>query len=149
MNVEEMRCMKKGELFEKAHLEESSNLAREYFTSCKLNYSNIDLDNCKKLRQFINQECFKLLEDESYSMIKDLEVNVKIKKDKWGFYLTARGSYFKEREAGSFWNPKTNDLSIEVGFCGWASGCNRIPFIKGFVKWCDWMKGKTGEKQDE
>ena len=28
------------------------------------------------------------------------------------------------------------------GFCGWASGCNRIPFIKGFVKWCDYLVKK-------
>ena len=134
-------------IFEKAHLNESSDLAREYFTKCGLNFLDVNLDNCKKLRQLINLECYKLLDDENYSMIKDLDVNLKIKKDKWGIYLTARGSYFSEREAISFYNPKTNDKTMTIGFCGWASGCNRIPFIKGFIKWCDWMKEKKNKME--
>lgn len=146
MGIEEIRVAKKSEIFDNAHLSISSNLARDYFELSGLRFSDINMDNSNKLRQLINVECYKLLEDGSYRMVKDLEVNYKIKQDKWGIYLTAIGSYFKEREAVSFWNPKTNELSIEVGFCGWASGCNRIPFIRGFVRWCDWMIEERDKK---
>ncbi len=132
--------MKSQQIFENAHLNESSDLARKYFKDMGLGFEDVNLDNCKRLRQFINEICYKLCADKSYSMVKDLEVNLKIKKDKWGFCLTMNGSYFDEREAVSFWNPKTNDKSLTIGFCGWASGCNRIPIIQGFIKWCDWMK---------
>ncbi len=133
--------MVKEEIFKKAYLNESSDLAREYFKEQGLKFENLNIKNIKKLRQLINIECFKLLNDKSYSIIEDLEVNVKIKKDKYGICLTTRGSYFNDREAISFWNPKTNDKTLPIGFCGWASGCNRIPFIIGFIKWCDWLKG--------
>lgn len=139
------------ETMSKAHLEESSNMAREYFKEKGLTFSDISLENCAKLRYFINKICYELLEDDSYSMIKELEVNRRIKKDKYGIYLTMCGSYFSEREAVSFWNPESNNIEIEVGFCGWASGCNRVPIIQGFIKWCDWMKNNDvkSEKNDE
>lgn len=126
------------QIFEKAHLNESSELAREYFKQKGLIFENIGDTDLWRLQDLINKECHILLADESYSMIKDLNVAL-VKQDKYGWYLIARGSYFTEREGISFWNPKTNDKTITIGFCGWASGCNRIPFIKGFIKWCDWL----------
>ncbi len=139
---------KKQILFMKAHLNESSDLARKYFEEKGLKFEEVNIDNLKVLRRLINEICFKLCVDKTYSMIKDLEVNLKIKKDKWGFYLTMHGSYFNDREAVSFWNPKTNDKSLTIGFCGWASGCNRIPIIQGFIKWCDWMKKDAKEGKE-
>lgn len=138
--------MKKEEIFEEAHENKSSQMARDYFKECKLKFSDLNINNCGKLREFINAEAYPLLLDESYSMIRELEANKKIKKDKYGIFLSASGSYFDDREAVSFYNPETNDDSITIGFCGWASGCNRIPFIKGFVKWCDWMFLKSKEE---
>ena len=131
--------MKPEQILEKAHENESSELAREYFKEKGLKFDDLGDTDMWKLQDFINHECHVLLSDESYSMIKDLKVS-KVKQDKYGWHLIAKGYYFNSREGISFWNPKTNDNNITIGFCGWASGCNRIPFIKGFVKWCDWLK---------
>ncbi len=140
----------RADIMDNAHKEESSNWAREYFKESGIVFSNIGIEDCKKLRFFINEICFKLCDDKNYSMIKDLEVKRRTRSDKWGIYLKADGSYFKNREAISFWTPdeKLNDLDFPVGFCAWASGCNRIPFIQGFIKWCDWMKEKYANEVD-
>ena len=137
--------MNREEIFEKAHLNESSDMAREYFKQLGLEFKNIKLSDYYKLSEFIQDEINPLLADKSYQMIDKLRMKDKIKKDKWGFYLLTSGYYFNEREAISFYNPEANDYTINIGFCGWASGCNRIPYIKGFIKWCDWMcvKGKN------
>lgn len=35
-----------------------------------------------------------------------------------------------------------------VGFCAEMSGCNRIPFLVGFVNWVDWiLDDKEGERK--
>jgi hypothetical protein len=78
-----------------------------------------------------------LLADKSYDMVGKLRMHPNIKFDKDNVYLLTDGSYFDKREAISF-----NLNSKFIGFCGWASGCNRIPFIKGFVKWCDYLVKK-------
>lgn len=145
--------MKSEDIIKKSHLNESSEMARKYFIKKGLTFEDIGDTDMWRLQDMINHECHVLLADESYHMIKDLMVK-KVKQDKYGWHLIARGSYFDSREGISFWNPKTNDDSITIGFCGWASGCNRIPFIKGFIKWCDWMsnefaKSKDGEDKDE
>jgi len=136
----------RAEIMDNSHKEESSKLAREYFKESGIKFSDITIEDCKKLRILINEICYKLCADESYSMIKDLEVNKRIKKDKAGIYLTISGSYFKDRQAISFFTPdeKLNDLDLPIGFCGWASGCNRIPIIQGFIIWCDWKVRKVG-----
>ncbi len=131
--------MNQEQIFKKSHQPEASQLARDYFKQKGVRFENLGEEDYQKLREFVNKEIYILLANEDYSMIKDLRVNKKIKKDRYGFFLTAEGSYFDEREAISFYNPKTNDRSITIGFCGWADGCNRIPFIKGFIKWCDWV----------
>lgn len=132
--------MKAEQIFEKAHKNESSEMAREYFKEKGIEFKDIKLSDYHKLNEFITVEIHPLLADKSYHMVERLRMKEKINKDKWGVYLLTSGSYFSEREAISFYNPENNDRSISVGLCGWASGCNRIPYIKGFVKWCDWMK---------
>lgn len=141
-----MKCMKKGEIFEKAHQEESSELSRKYFELVGLEIEKVKKIDCEKLSELIQHEMYVLLADKSYSMVPDLRMHKKIKADKFGIYLFTDGSYFKKRQAVSF--EFSNDSKHKfIGFCGWASGCNRIPFIKGFVKWCDWMK-ETQEKEN-
>lgn len=131
--------MDKQEIFEKAHLSESSELARKYFDSLGFKIESIELPDCEKLSDFIQKEMYVLLADESYQMVKDLRMCKKIKVDEYGIFLYTNGSYFKERQAISIEHNKRDGFKF-IGFCGWASGCNRIPYIIGFVKWCDWMK---------
>ena len=134
------------EILNKAHLNESSELAREYFNKKGLGFDDLGDTDMWRLQDIINYECNVLLADKGYQMIKDLKIS-KVKQDKYGWHLIAKGSYFDSREGINFWNPETNDDSITIGFCGWASGCNRIPFIKGFIKWCDWLKEDKKENE--
>jgi len=129
----------KKQIIEKAWLTESSELARTYFKEIGLEIEKINLEHCEKLKDFISHEMYILLADESYSMVKDLRMSKKIDKNKYGIFLYVNGSYFKKRQAISIEYDKKGDYKF-IGFCGWASGCNRIPFIVGFVKWCDWLK---------
>lgn len=127
----------KEEIFEKSHLNESSDLCRQYFKEQGLQLDNFyPTSYYYKLSEFIQDEMYPLLADKTYHMIEQLRMHPKIKFDKDDVYLLTDGSYFNKREAITF------DLYTKfIGFCGWASGCNRIPFIKGFVKWVDWVKG--------
>ena len=126
-------------IFKEAHEYQTRELAIKYFLGCGLDVLKVTIEDVEKLRDFINKEIYILLADDSYSMVKDLHVKKKIKKYKFGIKLFVDGSYFKNREAISFYKDRV------IGFCGWASGCNRIPFIKGFVEWCDWMKNIVKE----
>jgi len=128
-------------IIEKAHIEESSNLSREYFKKCGLDYSKIKESDLYKLREIILNAMYPLLADKTYSMIKELTMDRKIKvKFKRELLIEAElytnGSYFTRREALTF-----NDDGF-IGFCGWASGCNRLPFIFGFLEWCNYMRKK-------
>jgi hypothetical protein len=130
----------KKEVFEKAHTKDSSELARKYFSLCSLKLKDVTKEKCEILRNFIKKEMYILLADDSYNMINDFCMDARIRKDKHGIYLYANGSYFTRREAISFYFEEEY-----IGFCGWASGCNRIPFIIGFIKWCDWLEEKKHE----
>lgn len=126
--------IQKEEIFEKAHWEESSELARTYFKECELKMEEITMEQYQKLSEFITAEIKPLLADKSYQMVQDLRMHKKIKKYKEGIHLLTDGSYFEGRQAISFY------FKDKIIFCSWASGCNRIPYIKGFVKWCDYLK---------
>jgi hypothetical protein len=124
-----------------AHINASSVLAREYFKELGLNYSKIKESDLYKLREFILDSMYPLLADKTYSMIKELtmdrRIKSKFKKDLLiESELYANGSYFTRREAITF-----NEDGF-IGFCGWASGCNRIPFINGFIAWCNYLAGQ-------
>ena len=129
----------RGEIMQNSHLNISSDMAREYFKESGLDYTDINLAHCRKLRWFINKICGKLCADESYSMVKDLEICYTIKNNSHGHFLFMNGSYFDKREGISFFK---NKPEFPIGFCGWADGCNRTPVIQGFIQWCDWMKEK-------
>ena len=123
-------------IFEKAHLRESSDLARQYFIDSGLKIESIMLEQCKDLAKYIQKEIDELLLDKSYNMIKDLKIHPKIITNKSGIFLFTDSYYFKKRQAVSFEFSKDSYYKF-IGFCGWASGCNKIKYIKGFVKWCD------------
>ena len=128
--------MNKEQIFEIAHKQESSDLCREYFKEIGLNLEKqFPKSYYEKLSELIQEEIDFLLADETYQMVKRLCMNNKIIYNKDCVELLTDGSYFDKREAITF------DLYNKfIGFCGWASGCNRIPYIKGFIKWCDWVK---------
>lgn len=129
----------KKEIFEQAHIEESSELARTYFEISGLEIKKVTINQCEKLSEFITKEINKLLADKTYNMISGLMMHKKIKQRKEGIYLLTDAAYFRERQAISF------NFKDKIIFCSWASGCNRIPYIKGFVKWCDYIINKQEE----
>jgi hypothetical protein len=133
---DEEKLKLRNQIFEHSHQEESSELSRKYFEFVGLKMSDVNLDNCYKLSEFITNEMLPLLADKSYHMVERLRMCPKIKKDKEGIHLFTSGSYFSKRQAIEFW------FEDKIIFCSWASGCNRIPYIKGFIKWCDWMVEK-------
>lgn len=136
--LDEEKKMNKKDIFNKAHLEESNGMAREYFEKCGLKIVEVRVEHAKKLSEFISAEIYPLLLDEEYNMVKELRMSRKIKQGKYGIFLYTDGSYFTEREAISF----RYDNDLKIMFCNWAVGCNRIPYIRGFIKWCDWMVKK-------
>ncbi len=134
----EMKFKTKKGILSIANLTDSSNLAREYFVEKGLRIESIHLKQCEKLSEFIQTEIDKLSKDKTYQMIEDLKMNPKIKVETTGIYLFVDGAYFKKRQAISFEYDKRDNYKF-IGFCGWASGCNRIPFIRGFIEWCDYV----------
>jgi hypothetical protein len=130
--------MNKETIFELAFREESSEMCREYFKQLGLTLEKqFPKSYYEKLSEFIQEEIDILLADETYQMIKQLRMHNKIIYNKDGVELFTNGSYFDKREAITFVYAKERS---KIYFCGWASGCNRIPYIKGFIKWCDWVK---------
>jgi len=126
-------------IFEKAHLEISSELARDYFKKCGLEVKELSDIMYERLSEFITNEINILLQDKSYNMIPQLSMDKNIIFRKGGVFLYTKGLYFQKREAISF--------TDRITFCNWASGCNRIPYIKGFIKWCDYLVSiKRGDR---
>ena len=124
------------ETLEKAHLEESSNLGRQYFKELGVDWHNLTISHFERLSVIIQNVIDILLLDKRYDMIPRLKVNPKIRDNKDGISLRISGSYFSDREGVSF----SGDW---VGFCSEMSGCNRIPFLKGFVYWVDYLNDKN------
>lgn len=127
------------EILETAHLSSSGDLARQYFKDSGINIKDLELYDFQGLAYFINKEIDILVNDPEYRMIPLLIVKDKIKRNKDGVFLRCSGSYFKDREAISFWHEK----SEFIGFCGELNGCNRTPFIKGFIRWINFLLGKN------
>lgn len=128
---------KRTEILAKAHLLDSNELAKEYYIESGLSFTDIDDNDYELLSDMVQKEIDILLADKSYQMIEGLCIN-KIKKTKKYVSLRIDGSYFKNREGITLY---ANDELI-VTFCESMNGCNRIPFITGFVKWVDKLKSK-------
>ena len=126
------------EILGTAHLSSSGDLARQYFKDSGIKLKDLELYDFQGLAYFINKEINILANDPEYRMIPSLIVKEKIKEDRHGVFLRCSGSYFNDREGISFWY----DNKQFIGFCGELSGCNRTPFIKGFIKWINFLLAK-------
>ena len=130
-----------------SHTPESAELSRQYFSLIGLRIESVKLKQCEVLSDYIQKEIYVLLADESYSMIKDLKMHKKIQVNEHGIFLFTDGYYFKKRQAISFEFSKDSEHKF-IGFCGWAAGCNRIPYVKGFIKWCDYLIESHNNQQN-
>lgn len=125
---------RKQEILDNSHKCNSSQLCREYIDGDFL-FEKMPMSNFYKLAELIQKEIDKLGNDPTYSMIPKLKVKDKIKKNKDGVFLRISGSYFNDREGISF-----NFRNNFVGFCAEMDGCNRTPFIVGFLNWIEELK---------
>lgn len=116
--------------------------ARQYFKDKNLDYKMIGRKEIEFLNRLIEKELVDyFLSGDSHAYQMDMSVSRLLKKD-FKFsengleyaYLHVDGSYFKRRESVSF---HQNGF---IGFCGELSSVNSQPILKGFIKWCDWMK---------
>ncbi len=137
---------KRTEILAKAHLLDSNELAKEYYIEVGLSFKGISDTDYELLSEMIQKEIDILLADKSYQMIKSLRISkikatkayVSLRIEGMVRILKAEGSYFKSREGITL---HAEDELI-VTFCCEMSGCNRIPFITGFVNWVDKLKGE-------
>jgi len=126
---------KRTEILAKAHLLDSNELAKQYYVGAGLSFKDISDNDYELLSEMVQKEIDILLADKSYQMIKNLRIS-KIKATKAYVSLRIDGSYFTNREGITLHDKD----ELIVTFCREMSGCNRIPFITGFVKWVDKLK---------
>ena len=124
------------EIIEKAHIGSTTDLCRKY-ASDDFAFQMMPIENFERLRDLIQIEIDKLLSDPTYQMITKLKVKDKIKRNKDGIFLRISGSYFSDRQGISF-----NKKNGFIGFCAEMDGCNRIPFVVGFINWIDELRKK-------
>jgi hypothetical protein len=109
----------------------TTDYAREYFKKLGIVYQEITREDINKLIEFLEIE----LKEHSHSPMR-LSKIVHFKKNGNIFehcYLYVNGSYFKKRQAISF------EEESWIGFCGWACSNNAQPFIRAFLKWCNYI----------
>jgi len=121
--------------------------ARNYFESSNLNYQDIEMNDIYKLIKALNKHiCVsnnEMLIMINEPILKGKHRNIIFKNNQLVFaQLTVKGTYFKEREAITF------DFDGFIGFCGWADKYNEIPFIHGFLDWCNYMINKKLKMED-
>jgi hypothetical protein len=119
-----------------SHLQEASKMCREFATMKGFHNWNIKDSDYEKLKFLIDNHIQKLAASGEYRMIYLLKVDRKIIKNKDGVFITCSSDYFRNREAISF-NHRCDDF---IGFCAEMSGCNRIPFILGFLDWLEYLE---------
>jgi hypothetical protein len=116
--------------------------AREYFKSKGLTYLDINRNAINKLMDLVKYELQTYLPSTDHARQMDMRLSCEKKKDfkfknilgellYGGIYVD--GSYFERREGIYF------DDNVFIGFCGWADGENKMPFIIAFKNWCDWL----------
>jgi len=123
---------KRQEILDKSHQNISSELCRKYVGD-DFYWSRFPLKAFELLAKLTQKEIDILSADKSYAMIPKLKIKDKIRTNrKNGVFIRVSGDYFNDREAFSF-----NFQDSFIGFCGEMSGCNRTPFITGFINWVD------------
>ena len=130
---------------ERIHL--TTNEARAYFASRGMEYTS-DLTKLVpypiRWGDVIRLWCM----CEDHMDEAELEMHMRTKPDirtnRYGHvkeaYLRVQGPYFSNREAISF------NVGGFIGFAGWASDKNVVPFVNAFVEWVDWFVDKYGER---
>jgi len=122
-------------------------IAREYFVSKGLTYSDIKKEDIDKLQELIKYELQTYLPTTDHSRNMDMRLS-KIRKKDYIYHsdgtlsfvcIYVAGSYFDYREGVCF-----NDDGF-IGFCGWADGSNKIPILTAFTRWCDYLYKKKQE----
>ena len=119
--------------------------ARDYFKNEGLSYSVITEEDIKKLSEFISDELRTyLIKGGEHAIQMDMKVSklrvkdIKVLKSGLKFArIQIDGSYFSKREGITF---------SQTGFIGFGcefSDVNVQPFIKAFVKWCDYFTKKS------
>ncbi|MBP2663774.1 MAG: hypothetical protein H6Q71_1722 [Firmicutes bacterium] len=113
--------------------------ARQYFKDKGLTYSVLNTQTVKLLKNLVQKEIDKLKNEKNDCCLISINrlrpVNSQLSNG-W-VELTVKGDYFDNREAITF------NRDGFIGFAGWASTKNCQPFIDGFIKWCDEVKGSV------
>lgn len=136
MNIREISVSSlQKKILETSHTFECSDVCREYFKRKGLLISNLKRTDFKSLIDFIRKEINILCSNNTYSMIEKLSIKSTVHFAKDSINLRISGSYFKSREGITF------NRNGFISFCSEMSGCNRIPFHVGFMKWVDFLKG--------
>lgn len=126
----------------------TSNDARQYFIDKGLTYSVLTPYTIDLLVAMLNNEIMKQrkeIPDTALLYIEQPKITAKQRKtgDYSGMELKVKGTYFSHREAITF-----NEDGF-IGFCGWASGYHKQPFIDGFLKWCDAVAAESDRLQKD
>lgn len=118
--------------------------ARAYFDKKGLTYFDITRYDLLLLRVLLNKHFIRrreeLIKNDKEECLYWRHVN-QIEYSDGGFYLTARGEYFDDREVISF------NRDGFIGFCGGSDRNNAQPVLDAFVEWCDWMAGEESEEE--
>ncbi len=125
--------------------------AREIWKNTGLTYSDIKREDILKLRELIKRELQTYLPTAEHSRSMDMrlakERRYDIKFDKTGFLIGGgifvAGGYFDHREAVYF------SQDGFIGFCGWADSENKLPMIKAFTKWVDYVMNKLNDVEQK
>ena len=114
--------------------------ARKLWTDSGLDYSVLTTENLYKLARLISE---KLNEHTAFNMWLNFYSNscrpYRIYKDSNSYLFkvvfTVNGDYFVKREGITF------NYDGFIGFAGWASDSNVVPFLEAFKSWVNWLCG--------
>lgn len=121
---------------------ETSNVAARKNFNKHFTYKDISRADIEKLQELVNNEIeIAVKEDIALeSMVMHPKIRTKfINKKLKHAYLYVDAHYFTKRECISF-NPDGF-----IGFAGWAGDKNRMPILKGFNNWCEYLNNDKEE----
>lgn len=123
---------------------DNRNECRRLFADCGFDYSKIGKNDIHDLHEMISQAIKRFAKlDPGRDTISTMRMSklVKVTLNKCGgiesAFLYVNSSYFTQREAISF------NSDGFIGFAGWASDNNVLPFVWGFREWLDCLRVKS------
>lgn len=108
--------------------------ARQKFIDAELPY-DFTVSQIRELVLCINEEL-----KADYVPMRMSVLDMKDISPRGDIELKVSGPYFSDREAITF------NADGLIGFAGWADEVNVEPFIRGFVRWVDWMTNAEPEE---